>query len=408
MKFESVNQAFNCYKSCSLEQIETRAKQIRKSLDEDPDIDTNSLEIELMGLDQARKNAVEKMTEQRSGYNFLEGAQLSGSKKQTETENVIDSPEYRSAFFKHMLGREMTSEERSAWTKGLEFAEKRTDAYTTSTDAVAVLPTQTLNEVIKKARTMGGLLAEARHFAVPSKIAIPIGTPSDMADWHTEGSAVDTEKVEPTSVVFDGYEIMKIFSISAKVRTMSIPAFESYLIDELTDCVMARLDYSLVNGTGTNQGRGLEAITYVEGTNLLTVDAGSWLSFDKLTKFAGMLKRGYAQGAKFAMNNATLFSAIWGMVDSNGHPIFVSDPKGETVGRIFGHEVVIDDNIADDDIYFGNFAKYMGYNLPEGLAIEKSTQSSFKKGLIDYRALAVADTQIIIDEAFVKLTKDSD
>ena len=273
MKFESVNQAFNCYKSCSLEQIETRAKQIRKSLDEDPDIDTTSLEIELMGLEQARKNAVEKMTEQRSGYNFLEGAQLSGSKKQTETENVIDSPEYRSAFFKHMLGREMTSEERSAWTKGLEFAEKRNDAYTTSTDAVAVLPTQTLNEVIKKARTMGGLLAEARHFAVPSKIAIPIGTPSDMANWHTEGTAVDTEKVEPTSVVFDGYEIMKIFSISAKVRTMSIPAFESYLIDELTDCVMARLDYSLVNGTGTNQGRGLEAITYVEGTNLLTVDA---------------------------------------------------------------------------------------------------------------------------------------
>ena len=56
----------------------------------------------------------------------------------------------------------------------------------------------------------------------------------------------------------------------------------------------------------------------------------------------------------------------------------------------------------------GLLMNYMGYNLPEGLAIEKSTQSSFKKGLIDYRALAVADTQIIIDEAFVKLTKDAD
>ena len=47
----------------------------------------------------------------------------------------------------------------------------------------------------------------------------------------------------------------------------------------------------------------------------------------------------------------------------------------------------------------------MGYNMPEGITIEASRESSFKKGLIDYRAMAVADCKPIVEEAFVKLTR---
>ena len=37
--------------------------------------------------------------------------------------------------------------------------------------------------------------------------------------------------------------------------------------------------------------------------------------------------------------------------------------------------------------------------------LESSTQSSFKSGKIDYRALAIADCKPIVDEAFIKLTR---
>ena len=63
----------------------------------------------------------------------------------------------------------------------------------------------------------------------------------------------------------------------------------------------------------------------------------------------------------------------------------------------------VDDNIADDVIYLGNYAKNLGYNLPDGIMIEVSRDSGFRKGLIDYRALAVADCKPIVAEAFVKL-----
>ena len=54
-------------------------------------------------------------------------------------------------------------------------------------------------------------------------------------------------------------------------------------------------------------------------------------------------------------------------------------------------------------LYKGNF-NYMGYNLPQGIMIEASRQSSFKSGLIDYRAIAVADAKPLVEEAFVKLS----
>ena len=116
------------------------------------------------------------------------------------------------------------------------------------------------------------------------------------------------------------------------------------------------------------------------------------------------LKRGYANGACWAMNNATLYSLFYGMVDGNSRPIFIADPKAENIGKILGFPVVVDDYIADETIIFGNF-NYMGYNLPEGITVEASRESSFKSGRIDYRAMAVADCKPIVPEAFVKLTR---
>src|SRR5699024_5773206 len=103
------------------------------------------------------------------------------------------------------------------------------------------------------------------------------------------------------------------------------------------------------------------------------------------------------------MNNAKLYNKVYALVDENKRPIFIADPKNESVGRILGKEVIIDDNIEDDVIVLGDF-NYMGYNMPQGLMLEVSRESSFKSGLVDYRAMAIADTKTLVDEAFIKLS----
>lgn len=408
MKFKNIAEAFNHYMNSSIEEIEKRAKEIKQIVDTDPNADIASLNIELEGLKQAKENIEQRSQKPGQQFNPITGASFvnNGSYEAREGD-IFASAEYRSAFFKQLLGKELTSVEEAAFKRAMDIvkAERRADQFNTVTSAAAVLPTTTLNEVISKARKMGGLISVCRSFNLPTKIAVPVGTPANKASWHTEGAKVESEKNTVATVSFNGYEILKVFSISAAAKRMSIDAFEQYLIDELNACVMECIADALVNGTGEGQGTGLESITWTatgDNKNAVEYANGSKPEYKDFVATMALLKRGYSQGAKWAMNNATLYTHVYGVVDQNKRPIFIADPKNESIGYILGREVVIDDNIADGDIYLGNF-NYMGYNLAEGIVIEVSRESSFRSGLIDYRALAIADCKPIVTEAFVKL-----
>ena len=405
MKFKTIQEAFNHYMNSSIADIEKRAKEIKQIVDTDPNADIASLNVELEGLKQAKENIEQRSQKPAQQFNPITGTSFTNNGSFEAREgDVFASPEYRSAFFKQLLGKELTTVEDAAFKRAMDItkAERRADQFNTVTSAAAVLPTTTLNEVISKARTMGGLISVCRSFNLPTKIAVPVGTPANKASWHTEGAKVESEKNTVATVSFNGYEILKVFSISAAAKRMSIDAFEKYLIDELNACVMECIADALVNGTGEGQGTGLESITWTKDTNAIEYANGDIPTYADFVAAMALLKRGYSQGAKWAMNNATLYTHVYGIVDQNKRPIFIADPKNESIGYILGREVVIDDNIADGDIYLGNF-NYMGYNLAEGIVIEVSRESSFRSGLIDYRALAIADCKPIVTEAFVKL-----
>ena len=405
MKFNTVAEAFNYYRTQSVEDMQKRALEIGKEIDTNAEADVAALNIELKGIREAKENA-ETRSDLKNTLSFFEGSDMKPQKRSFDAETVLDTEEYRSAFFKTMLGQKLSDVEKRAFELAVE---TRDDAYNTSGNSAAVLPTHTMNEIIKKARTMGGLLSECRAFSMPTKIAIPIGTPSTKAAWHTEASAVDSENVTVATVSFDGYELMKVFSISEKARKMSISAFESYLVEELRACVLETIADAIVNGTGSSQGTGLEAgITWSTsgtGKNHVQVAKTADIKYTDVVALVALLKRGYTAGAKMAMCSSTLYNVFYGMLDTAQRPIFIADPKDESIGKVLGFPVVIDDNIADNTVYFGNFGKYFGYNMPEGITVESSRESSFKKGVVDYRAIAIADCKPLVAEAFVKLSK---
>ena len=410
--FKTVQDAFNHYRNMSVAEIEKRAQEVKGIIETDPGVDIKALNIELTGLAEAKQNAQEKeqggdpAEPEARGYNPITGANFAGGSDQAVKGDVFASAEYRSAFYKTLLGKSLTQAEKNAYNRAMDMEKRAADAYTTSGNTPVLIPTTTLNEIVSKAREEGGTLSIARAFNMPTKIAIPVATPSAKASWHTEGATVNTEQPSIVPVTFDANEIIKIFSISAKVRTMSVDAFEAYLADELNKCVFECIADSLINGTGSGEGMGLEnGVTWVTsgtGQNAVEVAAGEAIGYLDVVNAVAILKRGYARRAKWVMNNATLYRAFYGMVDQKGKPIFVPDPRGDTIGKILGFDVVVDDFVADNVAYFGDF-NYLGYNLANGIAVESSTQSAFRSGLIDYRGMAIADTQVIAGDAFVKL-----
>ena len=332
MNFKTIQEAFNYWNTKTLAEIETRAQEVKGMIETDPNVDIKALNIELTGLSEAKENLTEKEAgtpepEARS-FNPITGVNFNGTGKETVTGDVYATPEYRSAFYKNILGRELTRGERVAFNKALEM-EKRTDAYVTSGNTPVIIPTQTLNEIISKARTEGGLLGHCRSFNMPSRVSVVVATPSANAVWNTEGAEVESEQPAFTEVTFEGYEIIKVFSMSAKVKTMSVDGLESYLVDELTKCVLGTLENAIINGTGSNQGTGLEkGITWKAGTNLVSVASGKTIAYKDIVTAMAKLKKGYGNGAVFAMNSATLYNSVYGMTDDNGRPIFIADAQG--------------------------------------------------------------------------------
>lgn len=67
MKFTSIAEAFNHYRTASVEEIETRAAEIRGIIQTDPNADMETLNMELSGLKQAKENAGSKQQGTQQG-----------------------------------------------------------------------------------------------------------------------------------------------------------------------------------------------------------------------------------------------------------------------------------------------------------------------------------------------------
>ena len=232
-------------------------------------------------------------------------------------EDIFATPEYRTAFYKTLLGKDLTDVETETYSRAMNLAKvERRDAFSTTTSAAAV----------------------------------------------------------------------------------------HYLINELTISIMQGIAYSLINGQGTTEGTGIVPGITWDASNSFTYIKGGSATFLDFTKMMSMLKRGYGAGASWCMNNKMLYSQIYSMLDAVGRPIFMNDPKVEGIGYILGLPVIVDDNLPDGTAILGNF-QYLGYNIPLGIMIEVSRESSFKSALVDYRGICVCDTKVLVAEAFIMLSE---
>lgn len=405
MAFSTIADAFNYWNGKPAEQIERRAQELKATIQTDPDVDIKSANIELTALNQAKDNADDKAAQAKAPAPAGNSTESRGFKpfgmgvETIDPETVHASAEYRSAFFKRLQGKELTTTERRALDNAAR-VERRADAYATSGNNPAVIPTETLNEIIRKAGKANGLFDEVRKLQVPANVAVPVATPATPAKWNTEGANVDSEATDTAPVSFAANELIKVFSISAKVKTMAVDAFESYLTDELNNSVVEAIADAVVNGTGNGQPLGiLKGVTW-NASNKVTTTA---LTYGDIVKAMGLLAGGYQSNAVFALSTATLYNSVYNLTDGNKRPIFVQDAQRDNVGYILGRRVVVDDHIPAGTIIYGDFKDFYAVNIANGIAVESSTESSFKSGRVDYRALAVADAKPLAAEAFVQI-----
>ena len=299
-------------------------------------------------------------------------------------QEVRASEEYRSAFLKNLQGKPLTDEE------------KRSNEIV-STEVPGTIPTITQDRIFNKLKEYAPLLSEITLLQVAGNVTVAVEGTNNAAAKHAENTLITPAADTTVAISLAGYEIVKLIRISATVSTMAINAFEGWLIDNLSENIAAAIGGYVLYGSGSGEPKGIDyATSWVSGTNAV-IPAAAVPTYVELTTLVSYLKGGYKRRAKFVMNSTTFWGKVVPAQDNSKYKILTDD-----FSRILGHPVLLDDNVADGDIFFGDLKKVVG-NLSQNIKVDRSTESGFQYNAVDYRGTAIFDCDIAVGEAFVKM-----
>lgn len=376
-------------------EIKARKIEIRSALannDENLELDAVQKELELLEVEERSLEA--KLNVMKSIANGegdpIEKPQEKRSLEQMTPDEVKASPEYRSAFFKALQGKKLTEVEERALT-------------TAANSAGSAVPTTTQDMIVDKLRQTSVLFPLISTSFVPGNMKIVVANAKNASSWHTEGSTITAGDDTVVAVDLKGYELVKLVSISKAALAMSIGAFESYIVEEIARQMAIAIENAIINGDGTDEPTGiLPGITWVDDTNATTWANNAVIGYDEVMDALALLPTMYHNNGEFIMNRKMLFGGVRKIKGQDGHPLFAYNASDKFPMSLAGYQVILNDYMPDNTIILGD-PKYYHMNISQGAEIEKSTESNFAKGLIDYRGFMIADGKPKLAEAFVKI-----
>lgn len=306
-------------------------------------------------------------------------------------ENMAGDPEnkeavYRVAFFKHLQGKELSPEELMAYSSG-------------ASSAGAVIPTQTAEEIITKLKERAPLLQEITLLQVQGNVTFAVEGTNNAAAIHTENASITPAADTLVKVSLSGWEVTKLIQVSDTVKTMSINAFEGWLVDMLVESIADKISDMIINGTGSSQAKGIEKANTWGDTNSVSVAKAGSLTAANVQTLIGLLGGGYDANAKFIMSKKTLYTDFMPLQDNSKNDIVTREERNYYV---YGYPVLIDSRVTEHEAYLGNLKKYVA-NLAESVNVKADFDIDTNSN--KYLGVAIFDGAPALGEAFVKLVK---
>ena len=380
-----------------LNEIETRMAAIKAELDSE-DADINALEQEVKDLTEERAQLLADVEKRKQVLEKIakgEGRTMDIIPKDKEErgaertrEEILSSPEYRSAFFKTLQGKPLTDVEKREFTL-------------VPNTAGATVPTETANMIFDQMTKIAPMLEEIQLLRVAGNLRFAVQGVRNAAAAHAEGVLVVPAVDTMVTVTLSGFEFMKVIRISQTIQTMAISAFESWIVKMIGEDIAVQIDSQIING-GTVTGNIAAAQVWVEGVNQITYVPANGLAYNDVTGLIALLPSTFDGNAKFVMRKSTFYGQVLAMQDANGNPIAVPDIASKGRYTILGYPVLIDDNVLANEAYLGDFKQVVG-NLAADIQVARSTESGFLNNSVDFRGTAIFDCDIAQPTAIVKL-----
>lgn len=349
----------------TLEEIEQRMAEIKAEL-EKPEADLDALNKEVDSLNEERKKLIaqaeirSKVASGEAGKLIKSFAPIDNPEKREKITSA--SKEYRSAFLNNLRGVQLNEVESRALAG-------------VSTTGGAPIPTDTLNQIIEKVEDNAPLLAMTTKVSAKGNVTIYVeGTNADASD-HEEGAEITGSSDTLVPVSLTPKEIVKLIEISDSVRTMSIDAFETWLVNNIAKAIAKKINAKLI---------AIMATCASVGTSITTATVQSLL--------------GAVKGVTtLVCNRKTLYTQLLPLQDNSKSSIVKFDGG---VATVYGTTVNLDDHVADGTVLNGDLSK-IATDLPEDVTVNPTYDGRHNTYL--FTGVAQFDAKAAFTEAFAKI-----
>lgn len=250
----------------------------------------------------------------------------------------------------------------------------------TGTNGGVLVPTTIADRIEKALGGMSGIFNAVD--VIPTSAAGELVIPTFDGKGRRAMPVAEYAKSDKQGVDFDSISLgahtlrTDIIPISFELLQDSAFNIEVKIAEILTDYLSAGLNYELTNGTGTGTALGI-----VKSAKSVA-KAGAGITYDDLVNQRKQVKAGYARNASYMLNTATECDLML-MKDGDDRPLWLPSMRDGAPATLFGKPVVINDDMADGEVIFGDLKSYKA-RLVKGFTVAVA-----KEALIEYLSIGV-------------------
>ena len=312
---------------------------------------------------------------------------------------IVSSVEYKRAFLKAMMRKELSADERGAFN--IVNATQAAGSHT------ALIPTTMMKDIWEEMGQLHPVIADmapSRTY-VKGKVSIPYADITGDGAWTAETTATSEGTLTSGAVTLDGFDLSKGIAVSWKLYEMSLENFEAFLRRNLSEKVSNALAASSFTGSGSTNNQPTGVITALEAeTNtpqVVTYTAANGITYANLLAAMAKILSGYLPGGSVYATSATIWTLLASILDDTKRPLFIPDVTAGGVGRMFGLPVKAEDGVTAGKVVIGNFGKGYASNINADVEVHYEEHVLARK--TDYAAWTLADGKPMTTKAFAEL-----
>ena len=375
-----------------MNEIKARKAEIRTQLEQrSAEVDLDALTKEVSNLDseynalEQRKKLIEGIGDGTVPTNNVPNPLATEGRSVNEptftAENVLATPEYRTAWAKKLMRRSLTTIEQRALDTALTTTATEFTAPSADADGVnnggLFIPTSVNLALMEAIALVSPLFKDANRTAVPGLIKFPYKKSASGAKTKKETEQNEDASYEWAELVLGTSEVSETIRVSWKLEAMAVEEFINYIQSELIDQVQDKAVQDFIYGDGEDHMKGLtvDAIKHTyNGTALDAIGAA-----------LGKLGKKQKVGAKIYVAQS-IVEEISFSKDNNGNYIF-TPINGVGVNSVATYKVEVEPYLNDGEFVIGNVHRYARLNVVEDVSITRDV--SGRKRANDYTAYAI-------------------